>query len=305
MSSLLAARSFQLGIMDKGGIQMSKKKNRWNRNRSIAKRHPVLRTFSVIILGCLFFIAVLICCSIATLASEISSPVSAPLPDELNSSTFPEVTVFDSTLVSEIQTRLQSAGYYYVDVNGYFDSATGAAIKNFQYNSGLAADGIVGPATASSLGVNLGDTEKLFYNINLEELANASNSNHLIYISLRSKTLTVFERTEGLWTRLLTVPCAIGRDDSPTVLGIFQIYYNSDDYFVHGNYLYYYPSFFYGNYGLHSVSYDPNSGYWGTEVLGEKVTNGCVRVEPEMALWIQTNCPVNTYVAIDDRAYNP
>lgn len=305
MLSFLTACSFRLGIIHKGGIQMSKQKTRWNRNKSISKRHPILKIFSTVILVCLIFIVALVCCALVTPASEISSPVYAQTPVDTSLSIFPEVTVFDSALVSEIQTKLQAMGYYDVEVNGYFDSATGAAIKSFQYNSGLTADGIVGPATASSLGVSLSATEKLFFNINLEELTTISSSNYLIYISLRSKTLTVFERTQGFWTRLTTVPCAIGRDDSPTILGSFQVYDNTAEYFVHGAYLYYYPSFFYGNYGLHSVSYDPNSGYWGIEVLGEKVTNGCVRIEPEMALWIQNNCPINTYVAVDDRAYNP
>ena len=62
--------------------------------------------------------------------------------------------------VSEIQTRLKNWGYYSGKVDGIFGSATEAAVKKFQAKNGLTADGIVGPATLSALGISGGGSGK-------------------------------------------------------------------------------------------------------------------------------------------------
>ncbi len=62
--------------------------------------------------------------------------------------------------VSEIQTRLKNWGYYSGKVDGIFGSGTEAAVKKFQAKNGLTADGIVGPATLSALGISGGGSGK-------------------------------------------------------------------------------------------------------------------------------------------------
>ena len=62
--------------------------------------------------------------------------------------------------VSEIQTRLKNWGYYSGKVDGIFGSGTEAAVKKFQAKNGLPADGIVGPATLSALGISGGGSGK-------------------------------------------------------------------------------------------------------------------------------------------------
>jgi N-acetylmuramoyl-L-alanine amidase len=58
--------------------------------------------------------------------------------------------------VKKVQQRLKNWGYYKGEVDGIFGSATLAAVKYFQKQNGLAADGIVGPKTAAALGITLG-----------------------------------------------------------------------------------------------------------------------------------------------------
>lgn len=60
--------------------------------------------------------------------------------------------------VRTIQTKLKSWGYYTGSVDGIFGSKTTAAVKYFQRTNGLTADGIVGPATAKAMGLNLGSS---------------------------------------------------------------------------------------------------------------------------------------------------
>ena len=56
--------------------------------------------------------------------------------------------------VSQIQTKLQSRGYYSGAIDGIYGSKTTAAVRQFQQASGLTVDGIAGPATLAKLGIS-------------------------------------------------------------------------------------------------------------------------------------------------------
>lgn len=58
-------------------------------------------------------------------------------------------------LVTTLQKRLKTWGYYTGSVDGVFGSQTEQAVKYFQRKNGLAVDGIVGPATAKAIGISL------------------------------------------------------------------------------------------------------------------------------------------------------
>lgn len=56
------------------------------------------------------------------------------------------------TQVKQVQTALQSLGYYtYPTLTGYYGSITEAAVKRFQKDNGITADGIVGNTTLGIL----------------------------------------------------------------------------------------------------------------------------------------------------------
>ena len=56
--------------------------------------------------------------------------------------------------VSDIQSRLQSLGYYTGKIDGIYGIATKNAVVNFQKANGLVADGVVGSKTMAALGLN-------------------------------------------------------------------------------------------------------------------------------------------------------
>lgn len=60
-----------------------------------------------------------------------------------------------SEKVALIQQRLKQWGYYAGDVDGHFGRGTYKAVLTFQRNNGLTADGRVGSATASAMGISL------------------------------------------------------------------------------------------------------------------------------------------------------
>ncbi len=59
--------------------------------------------------------------------------------------------------VTEIQTRLKNWGYYDGGIDGVYGSRTEAAVRWFQRQNGLSADGQAGPQTLAALGLPTGE----------------------------------------------------------------------------------------------------------------------------------------------------
>ena len=60
--------------------------------------------------------------------------------------------------VTEIQTRLKNWGYYDGAVDGVYGSRTESAVRWFQRQNGLSADGQAGPQTLAALGLPTGES---------------------------------------------------------------------------------------------------------------------------------------------------
>jgi peptidoglycan hydrolase-like protein with peptidoglycan-binding domain len=55
--------------------------------------------------------------------------------------------------VKKLQNRLADLGYFNANSTGYYGKLTAHAVKAFQEDCGLSADGIAGPATLAALGI--------------------------------------------------------------------------------------------------------------------------------------------------------
>lgn len=71
------------------------------------------------------------------------------------------------TEVKNIQTRLKNWGYDVGTVDGIYGAKTEAAVKKFQKNNGLTADGIAGPATLAKIGLSSSSDSSYDSNVNL------------------------------------------------------------------------------------------------------------------------------------------
>lgn len=73
------------------------------------------------------------------------------------------------SVVTEIQQKLSNWGYYSGSVDGVYGSRTEEAVKKFQKNNGLTADGVVGSATLSALGIT--DSSATSQSVDIDLLA--------------------------------------------------------------------------------------------------------------------------------------
>ncbi|MGH7966101.1 MAG: peptidoglycan-binding protein, partial [Candidatus Binatia bacterium] len=86
--------------------------------------------------------------------SQVSAPEAAALPEQVER-TEPTVSEYRrgdrGPTITRIQKQLQMLGYYSGKANGIFDRKTRGAVRTFQRNERLPADGVVGPRTLRRL----------------------------------------------------------------------------------------------------------------------------------------------------------
>jgi len=75
--------------------------------------------------------------------------------------------------VRALQQRLKDYGYYTGSVDGIYGQGTYDAVRRFQLNNGLTADGIAGDATISALGLTLGGDRREISDSDIEIIARA------------------------------------------------------------------------------------------------------------------------------------
>lgn len=239
---------------------------------------------------------------------------------------FPDRIDFDVEIVSALQQRLTEYGYY-TPVTGRFDETTGMSVKQFQLDYGLACDGVVGDATYDALNFNTArwSFSSMWYTADLRHVAYVIPCEFIYYVNCGDDPhLTVYHKTDNGWKRTASYPCVVGAStsyDNITPLGYHEIWSRDEFAFEHGGLWYYNPvfytvcddpetdSFYESQYGIHSVAYDPSSEVWEDWVLDRsyypngKITNGCVRVDPNAAEWLQGHSSIGTPIVVDDRDY--
>ena len=99
-------------------------------------------TISILLIFCVF--------STFCLAVFPNSPVSKPIIEEIEADTTYTQNV-------QIQQKLRDLGYYSGAIDGTLNWETVQALKNFQYDYGVSATGVVDAQTARLLGVDLND----------------------------------------------------------------------------------------------------------------------------------------------------
>ncbi len=136
----------------------------------------------------------------------------------------------------------------------------------------------------------------------LEEYANANDfrswTNYLVLTDTSRQLTHVFEGSAGNWSLIRTLPCATGKNVSPTLKGTFTIQGRGEWFFserLNSGAMYWVR--FSGPYLFHSIAMDKDGKIVDGVVL-EKRSSGCVRFLLEDAKWFYENIPDNTTAVI-------
>lgn len=116
-----------------------------------------------------------------------------------------------------------------------------------------------------------------------------SSTGYLIWISLYSQRVYVFQGSAGNWTLVQNWQCGSGKAKTPTPTGMNKtLHKKMKKYSKHKWW-----NCFSGNNAIHG-----SNGQKEIKKLGKLISNGCVRVTNEQAIWIFNNVPKKTRVLV-------
>ena len=215
-----------------------------------------------------------------------------------------------------IQAELKYATLLYSDYDIYARTFSGAlwtvpagtvvTILKTSNNTGARVrlpDGTVGWLGYYSLSIYAGDyyttsdysREAKEYYVNTVR-GYSSQTGYLIWISLYTQKVNVFQGSKGNWKLTYCFPCATGRNECPTPVESTTVLYRT-------------PAWYYSNFYVHHVTvFDESRGFHSIRIaydgsiydgsVGRPASAGCVRMLENDSIWIYDNIPVDTAVEI-------
>ena len=212
--------------------------------------------------------------------------------------------------VRQLQTRLSELGYYTARVSGGYYKVTQNAVRAFQRQNGLSADGVAGRETQEAL---FAAGAVPAYATPLPT-ATPEPARYTLMVDVTNQIVRAYTYDEdGEYTVLVReMICSTGTKQNPTPLGWYTMpktrarwgYFPTWD--SHAQYL---TRIDKAN-AFHSVLYtEPNemalavSSY---KALGTRQSHGCVRLLVSDAKWIYDNCQAGTKICVyESGLYDP
>lgn len=124
-----------------------------------------------------------------------------------------------------------------------------------------------------------------------------SSTKYFMWVDLDRQIVNVFEGNKGKYKFLKSIPCATGRNISPTTRGTFTIQ-NRGEWFFTGksgakNWV-----GFNGQYLFHSIIMDKDKNVKDS-TLGKRASAGCIRLPINDSKWVYDNIPYGTTVWVN------
>lgn len=123
----------------------------------------------------------------------------------------------------------------------------------------------------------------------------SSDSKYLIWISLYTQRVNIFEGSEGRWKLIRNARCATGRINKPTPVGSFKIGDRSARGWDYDTYYVKPVVQFYSDYFFHSRLKYYKGGYYDA-TIGKPASAGCIRMYDEDIKFIYDKMPRGTRV---------
>lgn len=208
---------------------------------------------------------------------------------------YPSTVLYDNYLYTDksLTTRLQfvSGGAAVTCINSWGLSAVEVKL----------ADGTVGWMNTAGIAQAVGnhtrsqdyapaDKELWINNKNY-----TSKTDYLAWVSLSCQKVNVFQRTDGAWRLIKTMPCAAGANTSPTPVGQYEISYHVDAWRYDG-YWCGPVTGFYNGYAFHSWLNTYEGGAFD-HTMGMPVSHGCIRLQDADAKYMY-NLPMGSRVIV-------
>lgn len=126
-----------------------------------------------------------------------------------------------------------------------------------------------------------------------------SSTNHYVWTDIARQRVYILNKTSSGWYLEKTITCSTGKNTSPSLRGDFKIrdrgeWFYSERLGSGAKYWVRYKD----SYLFHSVAMDKNQNIIDP-TLGEKSSNGCIRMSLEDAKWFYNNIEADTSVTIN------
>lgn len=125
----------------------------------------------------------------------------------------------------------------------------------------------------------------------------SSSTKYLIWVDTKNFQVNIFNGSNKNWTFNRKYLCSIGKPSTATPKGTFKVGAKGYSFGENNGYICYYYTQFLGNYLFHSIIYNLDNTVRDGR-LGYEISDGCIRLAKENALWIYKNIPFGTTVYI-------
>ena len=208
--------------------------------------------------------------------------------------------------VKEVQRRLTELGYYEGNISGNFLGHTRNAVKAFQKQNALEADGIIGEMTWNML----------FNNPDVRSVYDAPRPTpeptpipYAITVDVKNQVTTVYGLDEkGEYTKIVRqMLCSTGTKSAPSDVGEWVLNGRTArwcNFPTWGNSKAQYWTRINSSIAFHSVIYNTvntmDLSVSSYKKLGQRASHGCIRLTVADAKWIYDNCGAGVVVTITE-----
>lgn len=131
----------------------------------------------------------------------------------------------------------------------------------------------------------------------VNQKAYESTTGYLVWVSLLTQKVNVFQGAKRDWSLIHTFACCSGRNVTPTIAGVFRYQYRNN-FWDFGDYYVNRPMIFNGGHAFHTRTYVKATGALLDPTMGRPASHGCVRMYDADVNWLWDNMPFGTTVVV-------